>query len=108
MKKIIWVLINCNSVREADKIGKAVLEKRLASCYDIIPRVKTAYFWPPKSGKLETAKGVTLAVETFTNKFSKIVTHIKKLHSDILPFIGSITIDNVSEEYYKWMKDEIR
>ena len=64
MKKIIWVLVNCNSVKKADYIGKALLKKRLASCYDIFLRLKAAYFWPPKSGRIETSKGAVLAVET--------------------------------------------
>lgn len=108
MKSIIWVLVNCNSVREADKIGKMLLKKRLVSCYDIIPRLKTAYFWPPKSKKIESGKGAVLIGETLPKNYSKIYKTVKKLHSDKLPFIGSSKIDNISGAYYKWVREEIK
>ena len=108
MKKIIWVLANCNTIKEADSIGKALLKKRLASCYDIFPRLKAAYFWPPKSGRIETSKGAVLVVETLPSQFKQIDKTVRKLHKDKLPFVGSIEINNVSEKYYQWLKNEIK
>jgi len=105
--KIIWVLVNCNSNKEADKIGKEALQHRIADCFDIFPRLKSAYFWPPKSDKLETAKGVLLILETLPKYFKKLEKLIKKLHSDKLPFIGSIEINNIHPDFVKWMKGEL-
>lgn len=107
VRKIIWILINCNKVSEADKIGRALLQKRLISCFDILPRIKAVYFWPPKSGKLEESKGAILVSETLPKNFNKIYKLTKQLHSDKLPFIGSMQIE-VKDEYYQWVKGEIR
>lgn len=108
MKSIIWVLINCNSVKEADKIGSELLKKRFISCYDILPRLKTAYFWPPKSKKIETGKGTVLIGITLPRNLNKAFKVVEKLHSDKVPFFGSLKIDNVNEDYYKWLKGEIK
>lgn len=107
MHKITWVLVNCNSTREAKKIGSKVLKRRLVACFEIIPRLYAAYFWPPKSGKVEKAKGVILILETIIENYSKIKRTIKTLNSDKLPFVGSIQV-NVSTEYFKWAKNEIK
>lgn len=105
--KVIWVLVNCNSVKEAEKIGKAILKKRLISCFDIIPRHSAFYFWPPKSGKIEKSKGAILVLESFRNKYNSITKEVKKLHGDKLPFIGFIEIKGVSSDYANWIKGEV-
>lgn len=105
--KIIWVLANCNTIKEAEIIGKKALKQRLISCFDIFPRQAAYYFWPPKTGKIEKARGCLLALETLPKYFSKIQILVKKTHSDKLPFIGSIEVKNVSKQYFKWIKEEL-
>jgi len=107
MTKITWVLVNCNSKNEAERIGKKILKERLISCFDIVPRFLAAYFWPPKSGKIETSKGATLILETLKRYIQKIEKEVKKIHSDRLPFIGSIEIQ-VSQEYFNWVRGELK
>lgn len=108
MAKVIWVLVNCNSAKEAERIGKAILKKRLISCFDIIPRIAAFYYWPPKSGKIEKLKGAILVLETFQEKYRLVEKGTKNLHSDKLPFIGFIDIKGVSRDYINWMKAEIK
>lgn len=105
--KVTWVVVNCVSLRQADQLGTALLKQRLASCLDIFPRAKTAYFWPPKSGKIESAKGAMLVLDTLPTKVSAVRKLVKKMHSDTLPFIGSFAI-NVEPAYYKWVVSELR
>ena len=52
-REIIWAVVNTNSVKEADKLGLACLKKRLCACYAIFPRIKSVYYWPPKTSKLQ-------------------------------------------------------
>lgn len=108
MAKVIWILVNCNSVKEAEIIGKIILKKRLVSCFDIIPRHLAIYFWPPKSGKIETSKGATLVLETFKEKYKFVAKEVKKIHSDKLPFIGFIEIKSVAKDYINWIKGEVK
>ena len=105
--KILWVLVNCNTVKEADAIGKKVLRRRLSSCFDIFPRLAAQYFWPPKAGKIETAKGCLLVLETLPKYFKKVEKAVSGMHSDTLPFIGSVEIGNVHPKYLQWMRGEL-
>jgi uncharacterized protein involved in tolerance to divalent cations len=108
MNQTIWILVNCNSLKEAKLIGREILKKRLASCFDVIPRLLASYYWPPKSGKIETSKGAILTLETSKDKYNFNVKEIKKLHSDKLPFIGFIEIKGTSKDYINWMKRELK
>jgi periplasmic divalent cation tolerance protein len=107
-REIIWVVTNCNSTAEAVKIGKALLKARLVACFDIFSRVKTMYFWPPKTGKVEGGKGAMLVLVTLPKCFKEIEKVIKRLHSDDVPFVGAIEVENVSKEYYDWLKGELK
>jgi len=108
MNKVIWVLVNCNSIKEAKQIGREILKKRFSSCFDIIPRHLASYYWPSKSGKIETTKGATLVLETFKQKYNLIKKEVKKLHSDKLPFIGFVEIKGIDKEYINWIKGELK
>ena len=105
--KTRWIVINCNSLKEADRIGKSVLRQRLCACYDILPRLKTAYFWPPKSSKIETGKGAQLVVVTISKLDSKVRSVVARLHSDTLPSINGLTVE-VSAEYARWVNGEVK
>ena len=102
----IRVLCNCNNREEAEEIGNAVLDGRIASCFDIFPRELTTYFWPPKTGKKESAKGALLVIESLVEHYEKIADLIKSLHSDELPFVGYIKIEGLSQKYLDWIKGE--
>ena len=104
----IWVLVNCNNSKEAKNIGETILGKRLGVCFEIIPRELTTYFWPPKSGKLEEARGSLLIIETFEEKYLSIKKKIEKLHSDKLSFIGYIAIQGTDQKYQDWIKEELK
>lgn len=108
MDQAIWVLVNCNSAKEAEKIGRKILKMRCCSCFDIIPRYLAVYFWPPRSGKIEKAKGAILTLETFKEKYNSIKKEVKKVHSDKLPFIGFLEIKGLDREYVKWVREELR
>ena len=104
----VWVLVNCTTVQEANEIGDKVLQKRLGSCFDIFERNLASFFWPPKTGKKETATGALLIVETFEEKFDEVQSYVKSIHSDELPFIGYIEIKGTGDAYKSWMEGELK
>jgi periplasmic divalent cation tolerance protein len=108
MQNIIWLLNNCVNKEEAHKIGELLLKNRIIACYDIIPEREAAYFWPPKSGQIEKIKGSLLIGVTFEEKFSEAEQLIKENHSDDVPFIGSITINQVNQDYRDWLTNELK
>lgn len=104
---VIWILVNCNSVEEATRIGDAALAAREATCFDVFPRVLSRYFWPPRSGKVEEARGALLVVETFEDRMERVRALVRRHHADTLPFTGSLRVGHVADEYRSWMSGEI-
>jgi uncharacterized protein involved in tolerance to divalent cations len=106
--KLIWLLVNCNSAKQAKVIGQAALTERQAACFDIFSRQAAFYFWPPRSNKIESARGCLLVLETLPKHIKALKKLVKKLHSDRLPFSGSLTIANVEAAYLRWLKGELK
>jgi periplasmic divalent cation tolerance protein len=102
-KRIIFT--TAGSKEEARKIANALVERKLAACVNIVPKVESIYRW---EGKIETAEEWLLIVKTNANAFARVRDAIKELHSYDLPECVSISIDEGSEEYLRWIADEVQ
>ena len=98
----LLVLTTAGSEREADKIAHALVERRLAACVNIVPRVQSVYRW---EGKVESAEEFLLIVKTTRARNEQVCAAIRELHSYKLPECISIAVDGGSEEYLRWLED---
>ncbi len=101
---MIFIYITCQNKKEAEKIGKYLLNKKLVACINIFP-IESFYWW---KGKIEKSKEFVLILKTLENKYNKILKEVEKLHSYTIPFIGQIKISKVNKKYLNWLKNEIR
>lgn len=97
----IVVLVTCGSVREAKKIARALVEKRLAACGNILEApVRSIYRW---KGKVESARECLLILKTSRARFAALQAEVKRLHSYDVPEIIALPITAGSAEYLKWI-----
>ena len=76
----VLVLTTAGSEAEARKIANQLVERRLAACVNIIPRIQSVYRW---EGKVETAEEFLLIIKT--TKARSTEEAIRELHSYELP-----------------------
>jgi periplasmic divalent cation tolerance protein len=98
----LLVLSTAGSEAEARKIADALVERRLAACVNIIPRIQSVYRW---EGKIEQAEEYLLLIKTVRVRLTEICAAIKDLHSYQMPECIAVVIDGGSAEYLKWMSD---
>lgn len=108
MAKLYELIISCNTQKEAEFIGDKLLGLRLVPCYDIISRISTNYYWPPKSNRIVNIQGCILIAPTKKLNYKKIEKETRKIHSDKIPFIGLTAIEMVNADYLKWFKSETK
>ncbi len=101
------IIVSCNTAAEANRIGMALLKKRYIACYDVLPRVASAYYWPPKKKKIAKGKGAMLIATTLPRHVARAKQLISKKHSDKVPFIGTMDVHDVSHEYHRWLAGEL-
>lgn len=98
------IFVACKNSKEARKIAKALLHKRLAACANIIPKVESHYRW---KGKIENAGEALLILKTRKKLRAKVEKEIKKLHSYELPAIEFIEA-KAGKEIEKWIGTETK
>src|SRR6266550_6171651 len=89
------------TAEEAERIGRMVVEERLAACINIIPGVRSIYRW---RGAIETADEVAAILKTSTAKADALITRIASLHSYEIPCIVTWPIDKVLGNYAAWVE----
>lgn len=106
MKKIVVVYTTCANKEEAEKIGKVLMDKKLAACINIISDMKSFSLWPPKSGKVEEASEVILLIKTLKEKAALVEEEIQKNHSYDTPAIIAFDAE-ASNKYADWITGEL-
>ena len=104
MSDKILILTTAGSDSEARKIAQMLVERHLAACVNIIPKVQSIYRW---EGKMESAEEYLLIAKTTRDKESEAQAAIRELHSYELPECISIPIEGGSSEYLKWITDSL-
>ena len=105
MTDSIVVMITCSSKREANKVKKVLLEKRLAACVNIIPKVDSSFWW---KGKIDSSLEVLLLAKTKKKMLKGIITLVKKIHSYEVPEIIALPIVGGNKDYLNWIEKEVR
>jgi periplasmic divalent cation tolerance protein len=101
----ILVLITASSSQEAENIGRRLVEERLAACVNLIPQVRSLFFW---EGKLSDEGEVLLVVKSRRPLFRQLVTRVQALHSYSVPEIIAVPILEGSMGYLNWVNEVTR
>jgi periplasmic divalent cation tolerance protein len=98
------VLTTAGSEEEGRKIARHLVEKHLAACVNIIPRVTSIYRW---QGKVEEANEWLLIVKTTEKAFAGVRAAINELHSYELSECVCLKIEDGSPNYLQWIADMV-
>lgn len=97
------VLATCPAA-EAEKIGKIIVEKKLAACVNIIDKIKSIYWW---KDKLNTDDETLLIFKTTEKKIDNLVSAIKEVHTYEVPEIIVFNIEGGNKDYLKWITESV-
>ncbi|HKP35067.1 MAG TPA: divalent-cation tolerance protein CutA [Sphingomicrobium sp.] len=89
---------------EAERIGRIVVEERLAACVNILGPLRSIYRW---QGKLETADEVAAIFKTSHARADALITRIAGLHSYDVPCVATWPIDKLFAPYADWVEDSV-
>jgi periplasmic divalent cation tolerance protein len=92
------------SEEEAERIGREVVEARLAACINILPACRSIYRW---QGAVETSQEVPAILKTSSAMADALVSRIAGLHSYEVPCIAVWPIEKLLLGYADWVEQSV-
>lgn len=102
---LIFVYMTAGSRDEAERIGRALVEEKLAACVNLLGGMTSIYRW---QGAVETAEETVLIAKTQAHLFDRLASRVKELHSYSVPCIVELPIARGNPDYLGWLRDETR
>ena len=89
---------------EAERIGRQMVEERLAACVNILAPCHSVYRW---QGAMESADEVPAIFKTADYQAEALMTRIAGLHSYEMPCVVVWPIDKLLANYAEWVEASI-
>ncbi|MBI2903473.1 MAG: divalent-cation tolerance protein CutA [Candidatus Methylomirabilis oxyfera] len=100
----IVVLITTSSMIEAEAIGRALVEERVAACVNIIPGLRSLFRW---EGKIEQQEETLMLVKSRSERLPSILEAVKRLHSYAVPEVIALPVLAGSPDYLAWIDESV-
>ncbi len=102
------VLLYCTAANtaEAEAIAQAVVGERLAACANIIPGMRSVYWW---QGKLEQGEEAVLILKTRPDLVEAATAAVKAVHSYSVPCVLPLSVGpGGNADYVAWLLGETK
>lgn len=102
---MIIVLNTAPSPEEAETLARKIVEARLAACVQILPAMKSFYFW---QNAVQSHTEHLLLIKTMEEKFDDLEKFIRENHSYEVPEIVAVPAEKISSDYLDWLKNYLK
>lgn len=99
------VLTTAASAEEAARLGRALVEERLAACATILPGAQSIYRWKEQ---IESTSEVLLLLKTEVDRLSALEARLHELHSYEVPEFLVLAVESGSQLYLAWLRACLR
>lgn len=100
---VMFVYATAGDRAEALRIGRAVVEARLAACANVIDGMRSLYWW---QGKLEESGEAVLILKTTDDRLSEVIARVTALHSYDCPCIEALPVVAGNPAFLDWVAQE--
>ncbi|XP_067825595.1 protein CutA homolog [Heptranchias perlo] len=98
------VFISCPNEQVGKVIARTIMEKKLAACVNILPKMFSMYYWD--SEITETSEAL-LVIKTRSSKIHELTEFIRLVHPFEIPEVISLPVDQGNPLYLKWIEEAV-
>lgn len=103
MERFVIVAITAPGEEEGTRIGRLLVEERLAACVNVISGIRSIYRW---KGEVCDEREALLWVKTRAGLLPKLEDRVRQVHPYELPEVIAIDISHGLPEYLSWVAQE--
>jgi periplasmic divalent cation tolerance protein len=94
------VLSTAANPEEASRLGRTLVEERLAACATLVPGVQSIYPW---KGAVESSAETLLLLKTSAGQIAALEARLHQLHSYETPEFLVLDVESGSRGYLGWL-----
>ncbi len=102
MSGALVVLCSIGSADDAEHLARALVERRLAACVNVVPGVVSLYRW---KGRVERDEERLLVIKTRAERFEELRDALVALHPYELPELIALPVSAGHEPYLAWLSE---
>ena len=99
------VFTTTESLAEAERIGRILVEEKLAACVTILPGATSIFYWEEK---LQVSPEFQLLIKSRSGLWKRLHKRLKSLHSYKLPELFAVKMQKADRRYADWLKANTR
>src|SRR6516162_10681906 len=103
MERAVFVYTTYPAIVEAERAGRALVERRLCACVNILPGMISYYWW---QGAIERGDEVVMIIKTRASLAEAVRDAVKAGHSYATPAIMVLPIESMDAAYLAWIIGE--
>jgi periplasmic divalent cation tolerance protein len=100
LEKIALVMTSVGTEQQAVEISEELIARRLATCINIVPCLRSIYRW---KGKVCEDSEYLLLIKTPEKLFDDVYSAIREFHSYELPEILAMPVSAAEENFHQWI-----
>lgn len=97
------MLVTTASYEEAEKIGRIIVESRLAACANVLNGMRSIFRW---DNKINVENECLMIIKTTLQRYSELEAVIRQHHSYSVPEIIALPVVAGSAPYLNWIRSE--
>jgi len=104
-EQVLIIFVTAGDKEEAVRIGKAVVNAKLAACASLVSGVQSIYRW---RGKVVKAQETLVIVKSTKDRYAALEKKITEMHTYETPEIIALPVKEGLTQYIEWVYSETR
>lgn len=100
-EQVIVALSTCPDEATAERLARALVSERLATCVNRVTGIASTYFW---DGRLQEDAEILLIIKTTAARLAELETRLQALHPYELPELVALEVTGGNEHYLQWVR----
>ncbi|HEV2969175.1 MAG TPA: divalent-cation tolerance protein CutA [Pirellulales bacterium] len=104
MAEVVQIVTTTDGKDLAERIGRTLVDGRLAACVQIIGPITSIYRW---EGKTEMAEEWQCWIKTTSDRYAAVEHAIRQIHTYSVPEILAVPVVAGNPAYLKWLEEHV-